>query len=151
MPLPIAPPMIRPSASVASRVLRARHPDRQHDHGDRLDRHQRDLGELAVVLEPAEADPDIPGQHQVEERRHPDRAAMGDVEHVEQPELRGLIEHQRDDRGDDAGAEVRVRDCSRPDTYLAFFFFFFALGAVGFLPAFFVLAFFAAFFAAAFL
>ena len=107
MPLPIAPPMIRPSASVASSVLRARHPDPQHDHRNRLDRHQDDLGELVVGLEPAKADPDIPGQHQVEERRDPDRAAMGEVEHVEQPELRGLIEHQRDDRGNDAGAEVR--------------------------------------------
>ena len=75
MPLPIAPPMIRPSASVAKSVL------------DRLDRHQRDLGELVVALEPAEADPDIPGQHQVEERRDLDRAALGEVEPIEQPEL----------------------------------------------------------------
>jgi hypothetical protein len=32
---------------------------------------------------------------------------MGEVEHVEQPELRGLIEDQRYDRGNDAGPEVR--------------------------------------------
>ena len=107
MPLPTAPPMIRPSASVASERAGARHPDPQHDHGNRLDRHQRDLGELVVGLEPAKADPDIPGQHQVEERRDPDRAALGEVEHVEQPELRGLVDHQRHDRGNDAGAEVR--------------------------------------------
>ena len=107
MPLPTAPPMIRPSASVASERAGARHPDPQHDHGNRLDRHQGYLGELIIGLEPAKADPDVPGQHQVEERRDPDRAALGEVEHVEQPELRGLVDHQRRDRGNDAGAEVR--------------------------------------------
>src|SRR5437879_6149807 len=86
---------------------RPRHPDPEHDHGDRLHRHQPDLGDLAVGLEPAEADPDIPGQHQVEKRRDPDRAAVSDVEHVEQPELRGLIDRQRGDRGHGSGAEVR--------------------------------------------
>src|SRR5882672_3958905 len=61
---------------------RPRHPDRQHDHRHRLDDHQAGLGEGAVVLEPAEADPDIPRQHQVEKRGHLHRAAAADVEHV---------------------------------------------------------------------
>ena len=63
------------------------HPDRQCDHSDGLHRHQRELGRLTVVLEPAEADADVPGQHQVEERRHAHRAATGEVEHVQQPDL----------------------------------------------------------------
>src|SRR6266704_3427215 len=44
---------------------RACHPDREHDHRHRLDDHQDDLGALVVALKPAEADPDIPCQHQV--------------------------------------------------------------------------------------
>ena len=155
MPLPTAPPMIRPSASVASERAGARHPDPQHDHGNRLDRHQGDLGELIIGLEPAKADPDIPGQHQVEERRDPDRAALGEVEHVEQPELRGLVDHQRRDRGNDAGAEVRGSRAFEARHLSGLLFLLFALVAGGFLPGFlvvfFLLAFLAAVFAAAFL
>src|SRR6202171_719939 len=90
------------------RGARSRHPDRQNDHRHRLDDHQADLGELTVVLEPAEADPDIPGQHQIEEWRHRDRAAAGNVEHEQQPEFRCLIERKHGDGGDHTGAEVRV-------------------------------------------
>src|SRR3984893_9996110 len=57
------------------------HPDRQDNHRHRLDDHQDDLGGGAFALNPAEADPDIPGQHQVEERRDLDGAAAGDLEH----------------------------------------------------------------------
>ena len=70
---------------------------------------------MAVVLEPAEADPDIPGQHQIEERRHLHRAAAGDVEHEQQPEFRGLIEHQRGDGGDDPGRRWEVHGAVRRD------------------------------------
>src|SRR5713101_8994320 len=66
---------------------RPRHPDRQHNHCHGLDDHQADLGDLAVVLEPAEADPDVPGQHQIEERCDPHGAAVTDAEHEQQPEF----------------------------------------------------------------
>src|SRR6266436_9539880 len=66
---------------------RACHPDREDNHRHRLDDHQDDLGALVVALKPAEADPDIPCQHQVEKRRDLHRAAVGEVEHVKQPEF----------------------------------------------------------------
>src|SRR5258705_2924829 len=66
---------------------RACHPDRKNDHRHRLDDHQDDLGGLAVALKPAEADPDIPCQHQVQKRRDLHRAAVGEVEHIKQPEV----------------------------------------------------------------
>ena len=87
MPLPMAPPMIRPSARVARRVRDRAIQTASTITATALIADQRDLGELVVVLEPAKTDPDIPGQHQVEKRRHPDHATMGEVEHVQQPEL----------------------------------------------------------------
>src|SRR5450759_338043 len=92
------------------------HPDRQNDHRHRLDDHQGDLGELAVVLEPAETDPDIPGQHQIKERGDLHRAAVGDVEHEQQPEFRRLIERQHRQRGDDSGAQMR-RQTATPSAF----------------------------------
>src|ERR1700681_3707528 len=85
---------------------RAGHPDRQNDHRHRLDDHQDDLGDLAVALKPAEADPDIPCQHQVEKRRDLHCAAVGEVEHEQQPEFGGLIERQHGNGGNHAGTKV---------------------------------------------
>src|SRR5258707_15064197 len=113
---------------------RSRHPDRQNDHGHGLDDHQADLGELAVVLEPAEADADIPGQHQIEERRDLDRAAAGDVEHEQQPELRCLIERKHGDGGDHTRADVRVLNAFHARHLSGLLFFLFCLRRCGGLP-----------------
>ena len=78
----------------------------QDNHRDCLDREQQRLAGRAFGLEPAVADAGVPGQHQVEKRRDPDRAAAGDVEHEQQPEFCRLIEEQHGDGRDKAGAEV---------------------------------------------
>ena len=50
-----------------------------------------------VVLEQAKADPDIPGQNQIEERRHAHRPRRRDIEDEQQPELWAWSSTQRDE------------------------------------------------------
>src|SRR4029077_20718566 len=107
--LPYPPADDKAKRNRCDQVARPCHPDRQYQYRSRLDQHQGDLGRRTVALEPAETDPGIPRQHQIQERRELDRAATADVEHAEQPEFRGLVEREHGNGRDHTCAQLAAQ------------------------------------------
>src|SRR6185437_1565111 len=89
---------------------RPRQPGPQQHDGDHLEAQQKHVAEHALRLEQAVADAGISGEHEVEERAEMNRAAIGEIEDVEEVKLARLIENAGDKRDEKAEAGIRTAE-----------------------------------------
>ena len=91
---------------------RAHHPGGECDGGDDGDADEQPAAEVGILLEQPVGDAAVPHQHEVEERRDPDRTGRLQRQVVEHPELGGEVddEHQRRD----ADADLQMRADAAP-------------------------------------